>query len=377
MTVDTATDLVVRPATSADNAARCELFSRITMDADVVLSVDRRPDFDAAYRLQGGEWTCWVGEADGELHGLGTILVRDGYVDGQPAKVGYLGDLRIAPGLQGRGLLGRFYGPVLEEAASRTGADVFLTTVIASNAKAIAALTGAKAAGRGIPPYTLLRRFAIRTIWGALPAPARRRAACRVRPATAADIPDVAALLDGDGRSRPYGYALPEAELRRRLETWPGLSISDFLLAVDAGGEILGCLATWDAHGVKRTIVAEYRGRMRAVRSGYNAAAALLRLPRLPAAGGELPYVYVTHQAVPSGDPAVMAALLRAAYTDVRRNRRALLSVCVWEDDPLAAAYAGFVKTDLPAHLYAVTLPGAPLPAACPAAPPGFEMALA
>lgn len=377
MTVATAIDLIVRPATAADNAARCELFSRITMDADVVLSVDRRPDFDAAYRLQGDDWTCWIGEAGGELHGLGTILVRDGYVDGQPAKVGYLGDLRIAPGLQGRGLLGRFYGPALEEAAARTGADVFLTTVIASNTKAVAALTGPKAAARGIPPYTLLRRFAIRTIWGVVPTVAWRGAACTVRPATAADIPAVAALLDRDGRCRPYGYGMSQTELRRRLDTWPGLSISDFLLAVDADGELVGCLAIWDAHGVKRTIVAEYRGRMRAVQSGYNAAAAVLRLPRLPASGDELPYVYVTHQAVPSGDPAVMAALLRAAYTDVRRHRRALLSVCVWEDDPLAAAYAGFVKTDLPAHLYAVTLPGAPLPSACPAAPPGFEMALA
>lgn len=377
MTVDTAADLVVRRATAADNAACCELFSRVTMNADVVLSVDRRPDFHAAYRLQGDDWTCWLAEADGRLAGMGTIVVRDGYIDGRPTKVGYLGDLRLAPGVQGRGLLGRFYGPALQEAATRTGADVFLTTVIASNTRAIAALTGPKAAARGIPPYTLLRRFAIRTIWGAVPAAARRGGRFAVRPATPADIPAVARLLDRDGRSRPYGPAVSEGELRRRLARWPGLSICDFLLAVDHSGQAVGCLATWDAHAVKRTVVADYRGRMRVVRTGYNLAAAVLRLPRLPAPGGVLPSVYVTHQAVPSGEPAVMAALLRAAYADVRRNRRGLLSVCVWEGDPLAAAYAGFVSTDLAAHLYAVTLPGAPIPDPCPAAPPGFEMALA
>lgn len=375
--VATRTDLVVRPATAADNLARCELFARITMDADLVLSVDRRPDFDALYALQTDRWTCWVGEADGQLQGMGTILVRDGYVGGAPTKVGYLGDLRIAPGMQGRGLLPRFYGPALRTCVDDTGAQVFLTAVIASNSAAIAALTGPKAAARGIPPYTLLRRFRIRAVHSTVPR-RRRRTGYTVRRATHTDIPTLAAFLDADGRARPYGYAMSEAELRRRLAVWPGLGIGDFLLAEDAAGGLAGCLAVWDAAAVKRTIVQAYRGRMRAVRAGYNIAATLLRFPPLPAAGGRLAYRYVTHQAIPSGDPAVMAALLDVAYADLRRSGQAFLSACVWEADPLAEAYRGFVTTDLPTHLYAVTPPGAPVPAPVPAEapPPGFEMAL-
>lgn len=370
------TDLALRRAGPADSGALCELFARVTMDADLVLSVDRRPDFDALYRLHADDWTCWVGERDGELQGMGTVLVRDGYIGGRPAKVGYLGDLRIAPGLQGGGLLGRFYGPALQAAATGTGAQVFLTAVIASNTKAIAALTGAGAAARGIPPYTLLRRFSIRAVHATVPR-RPRRTGYTVRRATPADIPALAALLDRDGRARPYGYALDEAELRRRLATWPGLSVGDFLLAADRGGDLAGCVAAWDADAVKRTVVTGYRGRMRAVRVAYNTAAAVLRFPPLPAPGGTLAYRYLTHQAVPSGDPAVLAALLDVAYADLRRSGRAFLSACVWDGDPLAAAYTGFVRTDLPAHLYAVTLPGARVPAPCVAdAPPGFEMAL-
>lgn len=374
MSVHAPAELTLRRATAADSAARCELFARVTMDADLVLSVDRTPDFDALYRLQGDDWACWVGEAGGALQGMGTVVVRDGYVGGRPAKVGYLGDLRIAPGFQGRGLLGRFYGPVLSAAVAETGAQVFLTVLIASNRQAVAALTGPRAAERGVPPYTLLRRFSIRALHATLPR--RRRSGYAVRRAAAADVPALAAFLDADGRARPYGYELGEAELRRRLATWPGLGIDDFLLALDAGGDLVGCLAVWDAAAVKRTIVQAYRGRMRAVRAGYNAAGALLRFRRLPAPGGVLPYAYVTHQAVPSGDPAVLAALLDSAYAELRRSGRCFLSACVWDDDPLAPAYRGFATTDLPAHLYAVTLPGAPTPPACREAPPGFEMAL-
>ena len=372
----TVADLVVRPATAADNDACCDLFSRITMDADVVLSVDRSPEFTALYRLQGEIWTCWVGERDGTLEGMGAILVRDGYVAGAPAKVGYLGDLRVAPGLQGLGLLGRFYEPALRQACDATGARVFLTAVIASNRRAIAALTGPTAAERGIPRYSLLRRFSIRSVHNTVPRP-RRRTGYGVRRATPADIPTLAAFLDADGRGRPYGYAVTEEELRRRLATWPGLAITDFLLALDRAGDLVGCLAVWDPSAVKRTTVQAYRGRMRTVRAGYNAAATILRFPHLPAPGRVLPYAYITHQAIPSENPAVMASLLDSAYADLRRTGRALLSVCVWDDDPLAGAYRGFVTTDLPTHLYAVTPTGVPAPPACDAtARPGFEMAL-
>lgn len=374
--MDTANHVAMRRGTAADSDARCALFSRVTMDADLVLSVDRSPDFDALYRLHGGSFTCWVGESDGQLAGMGTVVARPGYIHGRPATVGYLGDLRIAPGLQGRGLLGRFYGPALRTAADDTGAQVFLTALIASNARAVEALTGPKAAARGVPPYTLVRRFSIRAVHATV-ARRPRRTGYAVRQATPGDVPALAAFLDDDGRARPYGYALTGAELRRRLSTWPGLAIGDFLLACDRGGNLVGCLAAWDASPVKRTVVAAYRRRMRIVRRAYDTAAVLLRFPRLPAPGGTLAYRYVTHQAVPSGDPAIMAALLDVAYADLRAGGQALLCACVWEGDPLAPAYRGFATSDLAAHLYAVTLPGAPAPPACPpGVPPGFEMAL-
>ena len=367
--------VTIRRATAADSEARCELFARVTMDADLSLAVDRGPDFDALYRLQTGDYACWVGEEAGLLRGMGTVLARDGYVDGQPAKVGYLGDLRIEPGYQGLGLLPRFYERTLADAVAATGARVFLTVVIASNRQAIAALTGPKAAARGIPPYTLLRRFSIRAVHATVPR-RTRRTGYTVRRATAADLPAVEAFLDTDGRSRPYGYRFQAGELTRRLAAWPGLDVSRFLLAFDRGGDLAGCTAVWDASGVKRTVVRAYRGRMRAVRAAYNTAGAMLRFPRLPAAGGVLRYAYLTHVAVPSRDPAVMAALLDVAYAEERRSGRVFLSACVWDDDPLAAAYRGFVTTDLPTNLYAVTLPGDPLPRVRGDDPPGFEMAL-
>jgi hypothetical protein len=382
----TTSTVVVRQSRGDDAAERCALFARIGMDADVVLSVRRDPDFDALYRMQGNDWDSWVVELDGRIEGMGTLLVRDGYVGAQPRRIGYLGDLRFSPRAEGRLLLDRVYGPLLEEARERYGCDLFLTAVIASNARALRALTvrTPRAARRNRPVYTPLMDFDIRSLHLLAPrigSSARSAAAAgvRVRRAVDADIPALARLLDGDAARRPFGYPMPESELRRRLATWPALRIDSFLVAERGSGELVGTIALWDAAPVKRMRVVEYRRRMRRVRIGYDLAARLLGLPRLPVPGEELRYLYVTHQAVPSDDPRILRALLEAAYAAVRGGGYHFLSICAPAEsanDPLAPALRGFIASNLAARLYVVTLPGDPPPAVCFERRPGFEMAL-
>jgi hypothetical protein len=346
------------------------------MKTDLELSIRRDPDFFGLYRMQTEDFECWVGGEDGAIQGMGTILVRDGYLDGKPARVGYLGDLRVTPHLQAGRLIGRFYGSVLERFSETRGCAVYLTTIIASNTAAVRALTGEGGRKLGIPQYTLLRNFDIRAIHLALRRP-RPRTPYRVRRATASDIPALARFLDRDARHRPFGAVFTEPALLRRLRDWPGLTIDRFYLAFDQAGSLSGCCALWDAAPVTRTVVTAYRGSMRWVKRGYNTMARLVRAPRLPPAGGELRYAYLTHQAVPSEDPRVWRALLEAVYTDSRRSGYHFLSACVYQDDPLEPAYRGFLTTNLRAQLYAVGPRGHPLPSgAMGPGRPGFEMAL-
>ena len=373
----TASRVVVRPAEPRDNAARCDLFARVTMASDLVLSVHRGPDFDALYRLQTDRWLSVVLELDGAIEGTAALLVRDGYIGGVRRRVGYLGDLRFSPKLEGRMLLDRHFRPLLEEARERFGCELLLTAVIASNQKALRALTRETPRSRraGRPRYTPVGDFDIRSIHLLLP---RRpeRSPFAVRRATERDIPALARLLDSDARSRPFGYVFSEAELRRRLREWPGLSVESFLVAESGSGELAGTLALWDASAVKRMVVEEYRGAMRRVRFGYDLAARVLGVPRLPARGEALRYVYVTHQAIPSGDPRILRALLTTAHRDARGSGPQLIMTCAPRGSTLEPAFRGFMCTSLPARLFAVTLPEIELPAGVASTWPGFEMAL-
>lgn len=370
------TDVAVRRAEPADNEALCELFASVTMESDLDLSIRRDPDFFALYRLQGRTWECWVGETERGMGALGAIVVRNGYLGGRPAPIGYLGDLRVAPGLQGRNVVADFYGPVLRDVATRHRCEIFLTTIIASNQRAIRALTGPRARAAGIPPYHLVRSFGIRAVYLTVPIP-RPRSRFRVERATASDVREIADFLDADGKARPFGYALPEPELRRRLREWPDLDISSFYIARTPAGDLVGCVALWDPRAVKRTVVRDYRGRMLKVRRAYNTAGKLLRFTPLPDPGSEMQYAYATHLAVPSGDPRVMRELLHRIYADQRTTGRTFIAFSAFDDDPLRPAFRGFPYTDLATNLYAVPAPGSDLPADCFArGAPGFEMAL-
>jgi len=367
----------VRLATAADNPALCETFAGITMDADLQLSIRRDPDFTGLYEMQTDRWECWVGEQAGTIVGLGALLARDGYVDGKPARIGYLGDLRVSSSVRGGlRILGHLYGPALDGFAAAAGCDLFLTTIIASNTRALRALTSDRSRQIGIPPYHLLQRFDIRAVHLALP---RRRAKGRheVRRATEPDIPAIAAFLDADSRYRPFGYVLDETELRRRLARWPGLEISDFYLALDGQGALVGCCAAWVASPVKRTVVRSYRGSMRWVKRAYDLAAPVLGVPKLPSDGRPLKYAYLTHLAVPGDEPGVMRALLEAMYRDHRAKGFHFLSAYVPEGDPLGPAYSGFQTSNLRSNLYVVPARGQAVPQLDTAGRRlGFEMAL-
>lgn len=368
--------MVVRSADAADNEELSGLFASISMESDLDLSIRRDPDFFALYRIQGGAWECWVAETERGLRGLGAIVVRDGYLGGRPTKIGYLGDLRVAPDFQGQKLVPRFYGPVLHDAAERFGCDVFLTTVIASNQHAMRALTGPRARAAGIPPYHLVRAFDIRALHLTIPMP-RLRSRFTVEHATSRSVGEIAAFLDDDNRARPFGYALGEQELRRRLDEWPTLDPASFYLARDETGALMGCVAVWDPSRVKRTVVRDYRGRMVRVQRGYNVAAKMLRFAPMPDPGSELRYAYATHVSVPSDDPRVLRALVHRIYSDQRKTGRSFIAFCVFDGDPLATAFRGFLYTDLRTNLYAVAAPGTELPASVFApGRPGFEMAL-
>ncbi len=365
----------VRPAARSDNARLVELFASVPMSGSLVLSTRRDPDFFALYDMQRAASECWVYERDQNLAGLGTFLVRDGWLDGRPARVGYLGDLRSRFIARRDRILSRFYGNVLEDVVRRHDCPYFLTAVLASNTAAIQALVRRRSERATQPRYTLLRRFAMVSVQFA-GRRSRHRSPYLVRAAAAEDVAAVVELLDRDHRRRPFGYRYDQGEFEHRLRHWPGMTLERTYLAFDPAGRLVGVTSAWDPSTVKRYRALAYRGAMRWTQRAWNLGARVLGYPRLPDPGQDFRYFYLCNTSIEGDHPGVLRALLERVYADFAASGQHFFSLCVYQGDPLAVALAGFRTRRLDFHLYVVSR-AAETERPFPDGRPGFEMALA
>lgn len=367
---------VVRKASEADGPALCALFKKVHLKSDLDLAQERDPDFFALPRLHTDRFDVWMGENDrGTLGGCGTLALRPGWFDGAIHNVGYLSDLRVVPGFKAPGGMPLMFKLALERARDRDGAELFYTVIFDSNRIARRALVGRDDRRRKDQPrYFAMTPFQMTSVQFTFK---KGRPSRPITNATERDLPELVELLAAGGQRRTMGEVVSVELLQKRFATWPGLSLSSFLLARDATGRLVGACAPWDSEPVKRTRVLGYHGSMRWVRLGFDLGAKIFRYPALPEPGDCFRFAFLSHLEIVDDDPGVLRDLLLAAYGQLRDRGLHFMSAMVPTGSPLEPAFTGFSVTRTPMTIYAVTLPGSRYDGRdFRTLLPGFEMAL-
>lgn len=367
---------MVRRGVAADGPALCALFKKVHLKSDLDVTQERDPDFFALPRLHTERFDVWLGENErGMLGGCGTLALRPGWFDGAVHTVGYLSDLRAVPGFKAPGGMPLVFRLALERARDRDGAELFYTVIFDSNAIAKRALVGRGDRRReGQPRYQVMTPFTMTSLQFTTKKGRPRR---KIEAAAPADLPALVEFLAEANRRRVMGEVFDAAYLERRLRTWPGFGLEQFLLAKDPQGRIIGCCAPWDSQEVKRTRVLGYHGSMRWVRTAFDLGAKVLRYPPLPPPGECFRFAFLSHLEVQDDDPAVLHDLYLAAYERLRPTGLHFISAMIPVGSPLERAAKGFTVTRTPMTVYAVTLPGSRYEGYdFRTSRPGFEMAL-
>jgi GNAT superfamily N-acetyltransferase len=333
--------MMVRDATPADNEALVRLAAQCPMAGDVSLCIDRRPDFFALSRLAGDPWR--VGVIDGDDGPVACVGVarRRVYVDGRPADVAYVGDLKVHPAHRRRGLARALAGWAGATAGDLTGpGGLALGTVLAGNAAAERLL-------RQLAPdacrTATVRSYSIQLLWRRRPP----RGGLDVRLATLDDEPSMRALWQRLAAARRFAPVCDSFPLRT----------VDYLVAHRQDGRLAGFLGLWDQHGIKQLRVTGYSPRLAIARTAFNAVAPLTRAPRLPPPGGQLRYRTVVNPCAP--DPATLRALLHHAH-DRLRGDYSFVTIGLDTRDPLTAALRGMLAQPTDVALVVRGGPGVP-----------------
>jgi len=359
----------VRLATRADEPDIRALVGSVAMPGDVAIRFEREPDYFLGATIMGDPCDVVVGRRrdDGVLVGLACRAEQNAYVADEPTRVGYIGQIRIAEGARGRGLVGRGarllrertppgmlgFGVVARENRRATGALV--------GARLPAGLRAARVAGLTTCAIVLRGRAARRA-----PGPAHGGVASRpahggvdVRSADATTLTDALAFWHANGPRRQFFPVTTEASFADGA-TLRGLRPEDVFLAW-CGDRIVGTMALWEQSAYKQDVVHAYGPVLRRLRPAYDLAARLLGARPLTPPGEPIALAFAARVCVADDDPGVMRALLRAVAADAHVRGLAFLMVGLADDDPLLSVVRRHPHITYRSDLYALSWTDDPL----------------
>ncbi len=298
---------VARPS---DDASLRRLLRENAMGDQIAVSLECEPSFFDALSIEGAcDQTVVARDTNAErIVAMGSRSERESFVNGQPARIGYLGHLRIDSTHRRRsGLLRQGFASV-KPRGSEDGSILDLTCIMAENRSAIRLLT---AGLRSLPRYIEQERIftlAISTS-RAVRRPSRDRV--HIEPGSLRRLDEIVACLNRNNRRFQFAPRWTSVHLTSSKRC-RGLALTDFHVAL-SNGVVIGCVARWNQRTFKQVVIRSYAPSLRLARPWLNCVAPFVGQPRLPRMGECVNSVFLSHLAVDGDDPTVTLSLLEAA----------------------------------------------------------------
>lgn len=323
----------IRPAVNADNDALLALARTLSLPGIVRFGVDRGPDFLALHRMMSGETLSVIGEVGNELIGFIDACTVSARVAGHTVKA-----LQIClAGMRADHRGKKNFLPLLEvveRQAREAGCEIGFGLTNEHNAQARAFVPAWPHGAIFCEPIGLHVIVAARH--------RKSPPAYAVRCATLADLPSIVALVQAHRSTYDFAPTLP-----RRAAGISGLEASDFLVATNANGEIVACLALWDQTDWRRTPLVAYGLPVRALKPLVDAACVAFGRPRLPRTGEHFRFCHVAFPAAAPGSVDAFATLLHAAAGEMTRRKLHFIALGLPASDPLIGALSGFLSVTM------------------------------
>jgi len=345
--------MVIRTAEPLEDAALRELAGQ-PMGGAISLSMTAEPSFFSSLPVHGHDARVVVAEQRGRLVAMGVIAKRRVYVNGVPAEIGFLGNLRIEPSSRNGLVLARGYERFGRMHSQELRLPFYLTSIMDGNQAALRTLTSGRA---GLPLYSEIGPY------HTFLTPARRLPETkRKNQEDTALGPEIGwrrilEFLNEWGSKRHFFPVLEENDFGGEGSLYQGLHLSD-LFVVKRGGELLAIMGLWDQRPFRQICVAHYSPLMKFVRRWANALLPTSLIPKFPPPGRPIDLLYAAAVAVRESDPVIFRHLLEKVIHRAWARGATLVAVGLFPEDPLSKAFASIPHWTLRSHIFSVRWPG-------------------
>ena len=244
--------MIIRNACPEDNQALLELSRQAPMAADLVVSVDRSPDYFCLSNLQGSNPIILVAEKDSKIIGSIGFSFRTVFFKGAPLEIAYIGGIKIDQDFQ-KSLVAFRLMKQVADFLDRSPVKCAVILVIGKNAAMDALLSGRA----GIPVFDRIAQYQIKYL---LPVRFYRLSEkYLIRPATRADLKELSVLFKQFYQNYELSPSWDEDYLSARFQE-PGFRLENSWLLVK-DNRIIAAASLWDQSAFKNTIVTHYGGK--------------------------------------------------------------------------------------------------------------------
>lgn len=322
------------------------------MQGEITVSFRREPDYFAGCHVQGESFQIvkCVDKAQGQIVGLGSRLIRQGFVNGQKCRLGYLADLRVHPEHRSGTLLARGFR-FQRHLHTDDPVPLYFTMILSGNASALDNLVGGRA---GLPHYRDLGSILTPAIRLDLPKPTLQIPNVQFMRGRQDQLPNILQFVNRCYARKQFApcYQLKDfgtSHLR-------GLQAEHYFLAVRAN-RLVGTVAVWDQKDFRQTHVERYSPALDRLRPLYNLISKFTPLKPLPEVGQAIPHFYLASIAIENDDPQLFRGLMRTVYREYKSSACHYFIVGLHERDPLAPVLHEYRRIEASGRLFAVHYP--------------------
>ncbi|HNE13479.1 MAG TPA: hypothetical protein PLJ14_02845 [Accumulibacter sp.] len=263
-------------ATQDDDVELRALLRENSMASWVTMAVEREPSFFAGMNRFGRDMAMIARDGDRAV-GMYVRSEHPVHLNGHPARIGYLGALRIDAGYRRRVRALRD-GYAAAFAADESGVAEFCYTCIASENRAARRLLEANL--KGLPKYVAAGQVIALAM-----SSARGKEIGHWLPMRQDEGAAVCAWHNTIAASRQFSPELNPMTLNA--------TGADFFVCHDEAGEPAACMALWNQNSYKQVVARAYRQPLATLRPLYNVVAAARRQVMLPRPGQAVDQTYL------------------------------------------------------------------------------------
>jgi hypothetical protein len=243
----------------SDAKSLAKYFKQFSLPGPVDLRIHRGQDYFKPYDCQSDQHLTYILKDKSEILGVASFIIKEVLLEGHIQKVALGRDLRISP--QRKAVVGwtEHFLPVMEDLQKTLHVKHFFATLNLFEVKTLNAFVRPRKISRPLPRFSLYRRFNLITLHGQFPFLSKNPLPhLRIVRGSKAHEDALVSFVNKKSRQMNLSDDFTPDFFYQKMLRWPGLNLSDFLIAFDSQENIVGCTAPWSSEGIQDYIPHRY-----------------------------------------------------------------------------------------------------------------------